>query len=71
MAVAIAWSPATPAPIINSFAGKIIEGDFYLVGKIELNQKQLFNIQGNFKNCWMTTSVSSPKYLGEVIWTMN
>ena len=22
---------------------------------------------GNFKNCWMTTSVSSPEYLGEVI----
>jgi len=24
-------------------------------------------LEGNFKNCWMTTSVSSPKYLGEVI----
>ncbi len=24
-------------------------------------------IDGNFRNCWMTTSVSSPKYLGEVI----
>ena len=24
-------------------------------------------LEGNFKNCWMTTSVSSPKYIGEVI----
>tara|TARA_B100000686_G_C16271333_1_gene704202 strand:- start:11 stop:472 length:462 start_codon:yes stop_codon:yes gene_type:complete len=24
-------------------------------------------LEGNFKNCWMTTSVSNPKYLGEVI----
>ena len=24
-------------------------------------------LEGNFKNCWMTTNVSSPKYLGEVI----
>ena len=24
-------------------------------------------IEGNFKNCWMTTSVSNPKYIGEVI----
>jgi len=23
--------------------------------------------EGNFKNCWMTTRVSSPKYIGEVI----
>ena len=23
--------------------------------------------EGNLKNCWMTTSVSNPKYLGEVI----
>ena len=23
--------------------------------------------EGDFKNCWMTTSVSSPEYLGEVI----
>ena len=22
---------------------------------------------GNFKNCWMTSNVSNPKYLGEVI----
>ena len=24
-------------------------------------------IEGDFKNCWMTTSVSNPKYLGETI----
>ena len=24
-------------------------------------------LEGNFKNCWMTTSVSNPKYMGEVI----
>ena len=24
-------------------------------------------LEGNFKNCWMTTSVSNPKYIGEVI----
>ena len=24
-------------------------------------------LDGDFKNCWMTTSVSSPKYIGEVI----
>ena len=24
-------------------------------------------LEGDFKNCWMTSSVSSPKYLGEVI----
>ena len=24
-------------------------------------------IEGDFKNCWMTTNVSNPKYLGEVI----
>ena len=30
-------------------------------------QVEKVSIQGNFKNCWMTTSVSSPKYLGEVI----
>ena len=23
--------------------------------------------EGNLKNCWMTTSVSNPKYLGDVI----
>ena len=27
--------------------------------------------EGGLKNCWMTTIVSGPKYLGEVIWTMN
>ena len=24
-------------------------------------------LEGNFKNCWMTTTVSNPKYIGEVI----
>ena len=24
-------------------------------------------LDGNYKNCWMTTSVSNPKYLGKVI----
>ena len=24
-------------------------------------------LEGSFKNCWMTTNVSSPKYMGEVI----
>tara|TARA_Y100000590_G_scaffold260231_1_gene292295 strand:- start:238 stop:606 length:369 start_codon:yes stop_codon:yes gene_type:complete len=24
-------------------------------------------LDGNLKNCWMTTNVSSPKYLGDVI----
>ena len=24
-------------------------------------------LEGDFKNCWMTTSVSNPKYIGEVI----
>ena len=24
-------------------------------------------LDGNFKNCWMTTNVSNPKYIGEVI----
>ena len=24
-------------------------------------------LDGNFKNCWMTTSVSNPKFLGEII----
>ena len=24
-------------------------------------------LEGNFKNCWMTTNVSNPKYIGEVI----
>ena len=23
-------------------------------------------LEGNYKNCWMTTSVSNPKYIGEV-----
>ena len=28
-------------------------------------------LDGYFKNCWMTTNVLSPKYLGDVIWAMN
>ena len=28
-------------------------------------------LDGNLKNCWMTTKVSSPEFLGEVIWKMN
>ena len=35
---------------------------YYYIWQIE---KVLLN--GNFKNCWMTTSVSSPRYLGDVI----
>ncbi len=35
---------------------------YYYIWQVE---KVLF--EGNFKNCWMTTSVSNPKYLGEVI----
>ena len=40
---------------INSFTGKIIEGDVDLIGKIENNEKQFFNIQGNFKNISLDT----------------
>ena len=35
---------------------------YYYIRQIE---KDL--LEGNFKNCWMTTSVSNPKYIGEVI----
>tara|TARA_Y100000590_G_scaffold85216_1_gene95251 strand:- start:653 stop:1114 length:462 start_codon:yes stop_codon:yes gene_type:complete len=35
---------------------------YYYIWKVE---KVLF--EGKFKNCWMTASVSNPKYLGEVI----
>ena len=35
---------------------------YYYIWQVE---KVLF--EGNFKNCWMTTSVSNPKYIGEVI----
>ena len=35
---------------------------YYYIWQIE---KVLF--EGSFKNCWMTTNVSSPKYMGEVI----
>tara|TARA_B110000438_G_scaffold242920_1_gene242700 strand:+ start:5 stop:586 length:582 start_codon:yes stop_codon:yes gene_type:complete len=30
-------------------------------------QIEKVEIEGEFKNCWMTTSVSSPEFLGEVI----
>tara|TARA_B100000029_G_scaffold474321_1_gene516511 strand:+ start:238 stop:699 length:462 start_codon:yes stop_codon:yes gene_type:complete len=35
---------------------------YYYIWQLE---KVLLN--GNFKNCWMTTSVSNPNYLGDVI----
>ena len=35
---------------------------YYYIWQIE---KDL--LEGSFKNCWMTTSVSNPKYMGEVI----
>ena len=35
---------------------------YYYIWQIEK-----FLLEGNFKNCWMTTSVSNPKYIGEVI----
>ena len=35
---------------INNFIGKIIEGDVDLNGRIEFNEKQTFNIKGNFNN---------------------
>ena len=35
---------------------------YYYIWQIE----KVF-LDGNFKNCWMTTSVSNPKYMGEVI----
>ena len=35
---------------INSFIGKIIEGDVDLNGRIEFNKKRAFNIKGNFNN---------------------
>ena len=39
---------------------------YYYIWQVE---KVLF--EGNLKNCWMTTSVSNPKYLGDVIWVKN
>ena len=30
-------------------------------------QIEKVKIEGEFKNCWMTTSVSNPKFLGEII----
>ena len=35
---------------------------YYYIWKIE----KVF-LEGNFKNCWITTSVSNPNYIGEVI----
>ena len=40
---------------INNFTGNIIEGDFDLNGKIEFNEKQTFNIKGNFNNISLNT----------------
>ena len=40
---------------INNFTGNIIEGDFDLNGKIEFNEKQAFNIKGNFNNIALNT----------------
>ncbi len=40
---------------INSFIGKIIEGNVDLNGRIEFNQKQTFNIKGNFNNISLNT----------------
>ena len=40
---------------INSFIGKIIEGDVDLNGRIEFNEKQTFNIKGNFNNISLNT----------------
>ena len=35
---------------------------YYYIWKIEKVRQE-----GNLKNCWMTTSVSTPEYLGDVI----
>ena len=40
---------------INSFVGKIIEGDVELNGRIEFNEKQTFNFKGNFNNISLNT----------------
>ena len=40
---------------INSFIGKIIEGDVDLNGRIAFNEKQTFNIKGNFNNISLNT----------------
>ena len=40
---------------INSFIGKIIEGDVDLNGRIEFNEKQTYNIKGNFNNISLNT----------------
>jgi len=40
---------------INKFIGKIIEGNIDLIGKIKNNEKQSFNINGNFKNISLNT----------------
>ena len=38
------------------------EKKYYYIWQIEKVRQE-----GNLKNCWMTTSVSSPEYLGDVI----
>ena len=57
--------------IVNESINKSI----YKVFVLSKSKKKYFYIwqiekvlvQGNLKNCWMTTSVSSPEYLGDVI----
>ena len=47
----------------------------YKVTVLTKNKKKYYYIwqvekvllEGDFKNCWMTTSVSNPKYIGEII----
>ena len=47
----------------------------YKVTVLTKNKKKYYYIwqvekvlsEGNLKNCWMTTNVSNPKYVGEVI----
>ena len=39
---------------------------YYYIWQIEKVKKE-----GMFKDCWMTTGVSDPIYLGEIIWQMN
>ena len=57
--------PVTEKENISYFIVEILDnngnkfGFYWTVEKVMLD--------GNFKNCWMTTSVSNPKYIGEVI----
>ena len=51
----------------------------YKVTVLTKNKKKYYYIwqiekvssEGDLKNCWMTTNVSNPKYLGNVIWVKN